>query len=387
MPVYSQRIDCAVDDCALIVERIKQQQSADPALAATLPPEAYHSDAFFNHEITKIFRGDWLFIGHVSQIPEVGDYFTLDIVNEPLVAVRNPEGVRVMSAVCLHRWAPIVNGQGNAKAFVCPFHNWTYDIAGRLVGTPYMNQAAQFDRRQCGLPVIRSEIFHGMIFITFSEQVESLAQRLKPLNALFDRFQVADLTTAYTLDYDCPFNWKMAVETFMECYHHSAVHRTTLEESFPGRLSYIGEDGPGWTFCHQPLRKNGELSEVLTEGLIPLEGFSEQEMREIHLLLIYPSCLIGLNPDRLSISTLLPVNRQMTVWHRLVLVSKASAGQPDFAQTAAAMKNASLSIIDEDLEINAAQQRGSASRLAQSGRLGHLETTVWHLANYIRTRI
>ncbi|TCL04384.1 MULTISPECIES: aromatic ring-hydroxylating oxygenase subunit alpha [Sodalis] len=387
MPEYSQRIPVAGDDCGMIIEKIKRQQSDNSALAETLPPEAYNSDAFFSHEMEKIFRGDWVFVGHVSQIPALGDYFTLDIVNEPLVVVRNAEGVSVMSAVCLHRWAPVVSGQGNCKAFVCPFHNWTYDITGNLIGTPYMNQAADFDRKQCRLPVIRSEIVHGMIFITFSEQVESIAQRLKPLNALLDKYQVAELDTAYTLDYDCPFNWKMAVETFMECYHHSAVHRTTLEDSFPGRLSYIGEDGPGWTLCHQPLRKNGELSEVLTEGLIPLTGFSEEDMRQIHLMLIYPGCLIGLNPDRLSISTLLPINKHMTVWHRLVLVSKASSAQPSFAQTAADMKASSLSIIDEDLMINSAQQRGSASQLAGPGRLGHLETTVWHLANYIRTRI
>lgn len=387
MPDYSRRIDCAINDSAAIVEKIKQQRSDDATLSMTLPPEAYNSDDFFSHEMEKIYRGDWIFAGHISQIPAVGDYFTLDIINEPLLVTRGPDGINVMSAVCLHRWAPIVTGSGNAKAFVCPFHNWTYDMTGSLIGTPYMNQAAEFDRKLCKLPQIRSEIFHGLIFITFSQQVESIAQRLKPLNALFDKYQVAELDTAYALDYDCPFNWKMAVETFMECYHHSAVHRTTLEDSFPGRLSYIGEDGPGWTLCHQPLRKNGELSEVLTEGLIPLTGFSEQDMRQIDLMLIYPSCLIGLNPDRLSISQLLPINKHMTVWHRLVLVSKASSSQPGFVETAAAMKASSLSIIDEDLAINAAQQRGSLSRLTRPGRLGHLETTVWHLANYIRTRI
>lgn len=110
-------------------------------------------------------------------------------------------------------------------------------------------------------------------------------------------------------------------------------------------------------------------------------------MRQIDLMLIYPSCLIGLNPDRLSISTLLPINKHLTIWHRLVLVSKETSAQEGFADTAAKMKAASLSIIDEDLAINAAQQRGSRSTLARPGRLSHLETTVWHLANYIRTRI
>ncbi|AHF76035.1 Rieske (2Fe-2S) domain protein [Sodalis praecaptivus] len=387
MPDISQRIDCVTDECAAIIETIKRQQSEEAAYASTLPAEAYNSEAFFDYEMEKVFRADWLFVGHVSQIPQEGDYFTLNIVKEPLVVIRHQQQVRVMSSVCLHRWVPVVTGEGNAKALVCPFHNWTYDTGGQLIGTPYMNQAAEFDRHSCSLPQIRSEIVHGMIFITFSDSVESIADRLRPLNALLDKYQVADLHTAYTLDYDCPFNWKMAVETFMECYHHSAVHRTTLEDSFPGRLSYIGEDGPGWTLCHQPLRKNGAISEVLTPGLIPLSGFSEQDMRQIDLMLIYPTCLIGLNPDRLSISTLLPEDRHTTRWHRLVLVSKASAAQPDFAATAAEMKNGSLGIIDEDLGINAAQKIGSRSRMARPGRLGHLETTVWHLANYLRRRL
>ncbi len=383
----TQRIDCLFDDGQAIADQITAAQSADAGLAATLPPQAYNSDAFFQLENQKIFREDWLFIGHVSQVPNVGDYFSLDIIDEPLLCTRSDDGIRVMSRVCLHRWVPIIEGSGNARAFVCPFHNWSYNTKGQLVGAPLMNQAEDFDRKSCELPQIRTEIVAGMIFITFSASVDSLLTRLSPVMPLFEKYHFAELQTAYELDYDCPFNWKMAVETFMECYHHSAVHRTTLEDSFPGRLSYIGEDGPGWTFCHQPLRKNGEVSEVLTAGLLPFDGMSEEDLRRIDLMLIYPFCLIGINPDRLSISTLLPINKDKTVWHRLMLVSKESMAQEGFAATAEEMKNGSKAIIAEDLEINSLQRRGSRSQLAKPGRLGHLERTVWHLANYMKRKL
>ncbi|MDI9219701.1 aromatic ring-hydroxylating dioxygenase subunit alpha [Pantoea sp. EA-12] len=385
--MFHEKIDVVFDDGDSILARILQQQQSDASRAETLPPEAYNSDSFFRLEEDKVFRQDWLFVGHESQIAAVNDYFTLDIVGEPLLILRNEEGIAVFSNVCLHRWAPIAQGSGNRRSFVCPFHNWTYNTQGKLSGAPSMNQAQDFDRHQCSLPKIRHEVVFGMIFVTFNVNAPSIAQRLAPLTDRFQRYHFADLVTAYTLDYHCPYNWKMAIETFMECYHHAAVHRTTLEDSFPGRLSSIIDDGPGWTICHQPLRKNGELSEILTEGLIPFAGLSDEQMRYSELVLLYPNCLLSLNPDRITISAILPLSTTTTQWHRVVLVSRDSAQQSNFSQTAEGMKQGSVAIIDEDQWINAEQQRGSRSRLARPGRLSHLETTVWHLANYLKIRM
>jgi phenylpropionate dioxygenase-like ring-hydroxylating dioxygenase large terminal subunit len=89
----------------------------------TLPPAVYNSPEFFELEMERIFRSDWLCVGHVSQIPAVGDYFSLTVFGEPLVVVRGKDRIRVMSRVCLHRWAPVVEGEGNTKVFSCPFHN------------------------------------------------------------------------------------------------------------------------------------------------------------------------------------------------------------------------------------------------------------------------
>ncbi|WP_313683388.1 aromatic ring-hydroxylating dioxygenase subunit alpha [Pantoea sp.] len=385
--MYREKIDVVFDDGDSILQRMLEQQRHDASRAETLPPEAYNSDSFFRLEEDKVFRQDWLFVGHVSQVANLNDFFTLDVVGEPLLIVRNDEGIAVFSNVCLHRWAPIAQGSGNSRSFICPFHNWTYNTHGKLSGAPSMNQAQDFDRQQCSLPKIRHEVVFGMIFVTFNADAPSMAERLAPMAERFERYHFADLVTAYTLDYDCPYNWKMAIETFMECYHHAAVHRTTLEDSFPGRLSSIIDDGPGWTICHQPLRKNGELSEILTEGLQPFSGLNDEQMRYSELVLLYPNCLISLNPDRISISAILPLSPHATQWHRVVLVSPESAARDDFAQTAASMKQGSLTIIDEDQWINAEQQRGSRSRLARPGRLSHLETTVWHLANYLKIRM
>src|SRR6202167_1272947 len=119
--------------------------------ATTLPPEAYTSEAFFQLEVDRVFRREWLVIGHVSQLPKVGDYFTLDLLGEMIVVVRAADRIRALSRICLHRWAPLVNGSGNVRRFSCPFHKWAYGLDGRLLGAPLMEQA-EFDPHNCHLP-------------------------------------------------------------------------------------------------------------------------------------------------------------------------------------------------------------------------------------------
>ena len=85
------------------------------ARASTLPPEAYTSEGFFRLEVERILRKQWLVIGHVSQLPRRGDYFSLDLLGEMIVVVRAADRIRALSRICLHRWAPLVNGSGNTR--------------------------------------------------------------------------------------------------------------------------------------------------------------------------------------------------------------------------------------------------------------------------------
>ena len=376
-----------VDAVAHLLDEMRQDIGKDAQHSRTLPPETYYNEAFFALEKAKVFRADWICIGHVAQLAAIGDYFSVDILGEPLLAVRSAQGINVMSRVCLHRWMPIVEGAGNARGFACPFHSWSYGLDGQMLGAPSMEQAAGFHPTTLRLPQVRTEIVCGLIFVTFDEHLSSIGARLHDLQPLLEQYGLADLSLAFTLDYECDFNWKIAAETFMECYHHGSVHRHSLERSFPGRLSSIGSGGEGWSICHQPLRAKGELSEILTPGLVPFEGLPEEAMREIRLLQIFPNCLLGLDPDRISITTLLPISAELTIWHRVVLVSPAAAAREDFTETCARMQARGTTIAGEDLAINGIQQRALHSTFAQPGRLSHLEYTVWQQANYLRSRI
>lgn len=376
---------------AVEIEELKSAVLAgsnqDLAHAETLPPESYGSQAFFDLEVEKIFRTDWIAVAHVAQLPNVGDYVTIDVLNELLVVVRGADRIRVMSRVCLHRWAPVVSGEGNTKLFSCPFHRWAYGLDGQLKAAPHMEEAEGFDPKTCKLPEVRSEIWHGTIYINLSGDADSLAERLSDLDETFARYDMDELVLAFSYKYECNFNWKIAVETFMECYHHIGAHSKTAEPHAPGRFSFGGDGGKGWTVCYAPWRPDLPITERTKTGLPEFEGLSDEVLRNGGLYSIYPTTLFNTNADRIHWTTIIPVSVNKCIWFRQVLVKKEALALPNYQEIIDNIRETGMAIFMEDIEVNDMQQIGAQSSLATVGRLSHLEKTVWQFANYVRSRV
>ena len=119
----------------------------------SLPPQAYVNPELLDLEIREIFEKSWLCVGREEYVPDGGDYFTIDVMGEPVIIVRGTDGkVRALNSACRHRFMPVVQDKGNTKRFTCPYHAWTYATDGRLIGAPHMENSKVFDRKACGLP-------------------------------------------------------------------------------------------------------------------------------------------------------------------------------------------------------------------------------------------
>jgi phenylpropionate dioxygenase-like ring-hydroxylating dioxygenase large terminal subunit len=196
-----------------------------------------------------------------------------------------------------------------------------------------------------------------------------------------------DLVVGWQIDYVCNFNWKIAVETFMECYHHIGAHRETAEPHYPGRLTTIEDTRPGWSICWTPLRPEVSTEDALAGSMPPFRNLTEQDLRLDSLIVAYPMTLFGLTPSRVGVTGLIPVGPQKTLWRRNMLVPRSTAALPDFQEKVACAKEFAARIVVEDLAVNDMQQVGAASRLAQPGRLSDLEKVVWQLADFVRDRV
>ena len=130
-----------------------------------LPGWAYHSDALLELEKEHVFRNHWQIVGHVSDVPEPGDYLTMDVVGERALIVRGKDGeVRAFHNICRHRGSRVVaDNQGNCKnALVCPFHGWVYNLDGTLRGAARPRSFPDLDKTEFGLVPLELEIWNGL---------------------------------------------------------------------------------------------------------------------------------------------------------------------------------------------------------------------------------
>ena len=191
----------------------------------SLPRAFYTRDDIFHHDIRAYWNESWIWVGHVSQIAEVGDFFLFNYGTESIIVLRDKEGeARAYLNVCRHRGSRVcVEAKGNARLFSCPYHAWTYDLNGQLRGGREMG--AGFDPARYGLFEAQVRVFEGMIFACTSANAPEIDAGLDILRPLTAPFDLPNLKVAHSASYPVPANWKLAVENYMECYHCAPSHK------------------------------------------------------------------------------------------------------------------------------------------------------------------
>lgn len=358
----------------------------------TLPPQAYTSQEFYDLEVQALFKAEWNCIGHVSQVANVGDYFTYTLLGERLLCVRGKDRVRVLSGVCRHRWAPVATGSGNTPAFSCPFHKWTYALDGALIGAPLMQMAEGFDKSSCRLPEIRSEIVEelGLIFVTFAGEIDSIDDRLASLRHRA-RSQGWDLKDQVVVDVEAQtnnYNWKAQAETYAECYHHLGGHETTIEKAVPAAQSSCEDDKGTWTICHARLTMEPKkLNELEMQVYDAFAAGANPGDVVLEIVIIYPLTLLTVMKTSCDVRLLQPLGPASTQSTTLVTVRRDHSESEGFPEWLADYIHGTRFVNDEDNTINLMQQVGVSSSFAAIGRFSHLEGCAFHLAQYVRKRI
>ena len=181
------------------------------------------------------FERSWLCVGREEYAPQPGDYYTIDVMGEPVVIVRGMDGVlRALNAACRHRAMPVVTGKGQASHFVCPYHSWTYGTDGRLIGAPHMEGSTVFEKTRCRLPRYRMESWRGFLFVNLADDADPLAVTMAPMGRATANYRIEDQTEVFHYETTWDGNWKLSAENSMEYYHHIGLHAGTVGVSDAG---------------------------------------------------------------------------------------------------------------------------------------------------------
>ncbi|MGZ0186940.1 MAG: aromatic ring-hydroxylating oxygenase subunit alpha [Alphaproteobacteria bacterium] len=182
------------------------------------PTENYHTQEWFDAEITVMRRLPVPFCPSAA-LPEPGSFIARTAAKTPILAVRGDDGVvRAFRNACRHRGMPVGDGEGCQRAFVCPYHGWTYGLDGKLKHIPSEDGFPDLDKATHGLAPVTAEERGGLVFITQDESLSSGA--LDEMPDLITPDQVVFNTIAFS----DRANWKLIGETFLEGYHIKALH-------------------------------------------------------------------------------------------------------------------------------------------------------------------
>jgi len=204
---------------------LMQRLAARTRVGYSFEQEFYTSEAVFKADFEQVIGKKWIVAGHVSRVPNKGDYFVFKIGAEQIIVIReNEDSVRAFFNVCRHRGSTLCSAEsGNAPRLVCPYHAWTFGLDGRLLAARLM--PADFDKADNSLFACHVRVFHGLIFINLSEdEPEDFDATFGDMAPILAYHGIAAARIAHAGSYPTDANWKLVVENFFECYHCVPSH-------------------------------------------------------------------------------------------------------------------------------------------------------------------
>ncbi len=189
-----------------------------------LPGAFYTDPAIYARDLERLFRRHWHCLGHISILPKPYDFEVFSMAGEQVILSRDGDGaLHAMLNVCRHKGAALcTEPKGNARAFVCPYHAWTYGPDGALKSARVMPK--DFDRSAHGLHKLHLRVVEGLIFITFAEHPLDFTDAAAMITQTCGVYGWAGAKVVARQSYDIAANWKLAIENYVECYHCGPAH-------------------------------------------------------------------------------------------------------------------------------------------------------------------
>jgi phenylpropionate dioxygenase-like ring-hydroxylating dioxygenase large terminal subunit len=216
-------------------ERARTDYPEGFPLLAPVPARRYTDPTFAELEHREVFARSWLFVAHVDELPEPGDFVALAQLPEPIFLVHGHDGnIRAFYNSCQHRGGPVVSEPtGNTgRRLVCAYHSWTYELDGVLVGLPSAQDFGPVDRSCLGLRPVRCERWGSFVFVNLDPDAEPLRDALGVVGddldgQLGDGEGVGPVHLVDRRSIEVEGNWKLTVDANIETYHVNTVHRAS----------------------------------------------------------------------------------------------------------------------------------------------------------------
>lgn len=354
----------------------------------SLPAWTYRDTEFFALECERVLRPSWQIVCHRNDVPNAGDFHTLEFLGESIVVVRGADGaLRGFHNVCRHRAARLLDGtSGNCRRIVCPYHAFTYELDGRLVGLPDRGAFPHLDLAANGLAPVETEVCAGFVFARLAPGGPSVAEMMAPYAAEIAHYRFEELQPngRVTLR-PRAVNWKNVGDNYSDGLHIPVAHpgltrlfaRTYRVESRAWIDRMSGELQP---------EPSSNFSERAYQKLLPtVAGLPDHLQRAWVYYKLWPNFAFDVYPDQVDFMQWIPISPTETIIREIAYVHPDARREMRAARYLNWRINRQVSLEDKDLIERV--QAGMASRSAGVGPLGVSEVALRSFGARMRERI
>ena len=362
-------------------------------LSKSLPAWTYTSNEFFELEKNSLFLCNWQLICHTSNIPNIGDYFTLNIFHERILVIKgNDNVIRAFHNVCSHRATKLIDkNSGNCKKRIsCPYHAWGYDLQGNLIKVPHQNEFKELDKSKHGLKPIEMEIFQGFIFVRLiSTDAPSVANQFSPYLEEIKpyRFEELEPLGRVTMRHRS-VNWKQIADNYVDTFHIPVAHAGL--SALVGK-SYGLEVSPNDGLIHKmwgdgrKIRKNNLSNKLYDKFLPKIEHLDEDKQRLWLYYRMWPNLAFDVYPEQMDFMQFIPLNSTAT------MIREIPYALPDHRREMKAARylnwRINRQVNKEDTKLINLVQEGMSTSGFVTGPLAESEICLIDSANKIRKYI
>jgi choline monooxygenase len=348
-------------------------ETAPLAEASTIPAPWYLGTRIEALERDHVFGGNWIVAGRADQIAQPGDYFTIELADEPLLIVRGTDNrLRAFYNVCRHHAAAVATcPQGHAQSFRCPYHGWNYGLDGSLKGMPEFAGVCNFDRIGNGLVPIAVDVWENFVFVNLKPDPTSLPSFLGDIIPRVEPLNLSALRYHSTKNYTLNCNWKVYVDNYLDGgYHVPHLHKGL--NSVLDYTHYTIENGQRHCLQSSPM-VSGEDAQVSATRTGDRAWY----------FWLYPNFMINAYEGVMDTNLVLPLGPNRC---RVIFDFYFSDVSPEREEYNLASIATSDTVQDEDVAICESVQRGLASRAYGAGRLSVRREAGEHLFHRLLAR-
>ncbi len=292
--------------------KLRAEQTTDMTDTERLEPAAHYTDPERFAQERELVRAAPQLVGYSRELPKPGTYAVKDVMGTPVLLTRAKDGkVRAFHNICRHRQAPIASGCGAAQRLACPYHSWTYDLTGKVVGVPGDEGFTPEQSVAARLPELPAAEYAGFLWLGLEPGAElDVAAHLGELGPQLESWAFGTWNPIGEKRLDVPVNWKLAVDTFAENFHFATVHASTFATIALSNCTVFDSFGPHHRLVF-PLRAIDDVGDAPQDEWVPLDRLTV-------IYAIYPNVVLSVTAVNGEIFRVYPGSRpgESTTFHQ-----------------------------------------------------------------------